>query len=1076
MEVLRKKRSQMKRSMTRIYNFVNSHNATHDEIKVRIVELDNVYSKYKDLQDELDILCETEAETNIENEYRDQIEDMFFAIKAIWSSQSQANLDNTVVEGASASTPNIMHDLSTSIQAIVQQKSTTTSILECVSATLSSVTNMQSNNGHSELRIPPIQIPDFDGDLCNWLRFRDLFKAMVHSKTNLSNVEKLEYLQTKLKGEASSIIKHLQPSNDNYAIAWNLILENYDRPDLIEKQYFDLLFRQKSLKNATYTEFRKFYNNTVEVYNALKVVNASINSWDSILLYHIEDKLDSETIILWRREKKDNEPQTFSQLLRFLKIRLLELEETQPSPSTRQRPIKAISATTQSCPLCGDNHLLYNCSQFKALNVNERIKVIRTSGSCRTCNLRHNTLLHIDTPQPQGRQNMNNASVSINSNQRIQQQTTFLPTALIMVRDKDNVWQSCRALIDSGAQSTLVSEACVQRLHLNRTNDKTLIYGVGDSNTNYTRGRVQLEIFAPGTKGTIIVQTYCLSNLTHYLPSHTVDNNDLQFFNNLHLGDPEYFKKNKIDIIIGADVFAHCILEGKVTYPSGSPIALNTIFGWIIMGNVNEVQQSTFVAHIYSDLDMQLQKFWDTEDCQHPTKHLSQEEEMAERHYTENVERQEDGKYMVRLPFKSSPVELGESKCSALKRLESMERRFARNPELKEEFHKFMEEYERLEHMQLAPNGEKQAYYMPHHAVLKPSSTTTKLRVVFDASCKTSNNLSLNDQLLVGPTVQNDLYTILLKFRKFEIGFTADIENMYRQVTIHPADRQFQTILWRNSPDEATRKYQLTTVTYGTSAAPFLATRTLQQVAIDNSTEYPTESHEIINNFYVDDYMSSSPDLESANSLRITLCSILSKSGFNLRKRSSNSQQFRENIEPVDRAFSSDTIIDCSETVKTLGLLWNTTTDCFQYSVSLMESSDKITKRHVLSEISKIYDPIGWLAPMVIRHKIFMQKLWLKGINWDQELPNELKNEWLRLKQNIHQIKELQIPRWLQLSPGDQVELHGFSDSSELAYAAAIYIHVTKQDGSTATSLLTAKTRVANHTTPFGAMWSSAYG
>ncbi|XP_065354766.1 uncharacterized protein LOC135949205 [Calliphora vicina] len=422
MEVLRKKRSQMKRSVTRIYNFVNSHNATHDEIKVRIVELDNVYSKYKDLQDELDILCETDAETNIENEYRDQIEDMFFAIKAIWSSQSQANLDNTVVEGASASTPNIMHDLSTSIQAIVQQQSTTTSILECVSATLSSVTNMQSNNGHSELRIPPIQIPDFDGDLCNWLRFRDLFKAMVHSKTNLSNVEKLEYLQTKLKGEASSIIKHLQPSNENYAIAWNLILENYDRPDLIEKQYFDLLFRQKSLKNATYTEFRKFYNNTVEVYNALKVVNASINSWDSILLYHIEDKLDFETIILWRREKKDNESQTFSQLLRFLKIRLLELEETQPSPSTRQRPIKAMAATTQSCPLCGDNHLLYNCPQFKALNVNERIKVIRTnklcfnclkgdhfsndckSGSCRTCNLRHNTLLHIDTPQPQGRQ------------------------------------------------------------------------------------------------------------------------------------------------------------------------------------------------------------------------------------------------------------------------------------------------------------------------------------------------------------------------------------------------------------------------------------------------------------------------------------------------------------------------------------------------------------------------------------------------------------------------------------------------------------------------------------------------
>ena len=117
-----------------------------------------------------------------------------------------------------------------------------------------------------------------------------------------------------------------------------------------------------------------------------------------------------------------------------------------------------------------------------------------------------------------------------------------------------------------------------------------------------------------------------------------------------------------------------------------------------------------------------------------------------------------------------------------MRRLESMERRFVKNDDLKVEFHKFMTEYIHLNPMEITPNeAERQAYYMPHHAVLQPSSTTTKLRVVFNTSCKSSNT-SLNDHLLVEPIVQNDLYSILLNFRKHRIGFAADIEEMYRQV------------------------------------------------------------------------------------------------------------------------------------------------------------------------------------------------------------------------------------------------------------------------------------------------------
>lgn len=1092
MEQLKKKRTQIKRTITKIYNFINSQHASYNDTKVRIVEIDKTYEKYKDVQDEIDILSVTEDEIQKENNYRDEIEEMYFSIKSVWAAQSQDNLENTIVEGATASSPN-NNDLT--IQAIVQQQSTTTSLLETMSATLSTVANLQTNahstnSSHSELRLPSIQLPDFDGDLSNWVRFRDLFIALVDSKENLSHVEKLEYLRTKLKGEASTIVKHLNPTNDNYKIAWDLIKANYDKPDVIQRKYFEILFDQKSVKSGTSVEFRQFYNNTVECYNALKVMNNSIDSWDCVLLYLIEKKLDQDTLTLWHRQQKDDEPQTFPQFLKFLSKRAIELENihktSHQSRHSGRDKVVTMAYTTQTCPLCNGDHFLYSCQQFKSLVINERRELVRAnklcfnclkdkhfskdckSGSCKICSLKHNTLLHIGGHMSESVNNLPSSdlqevpsSISINSSTENAHQTTLLPTAIIMVRDKNNSLQPCRALIDSGAQSTLISEACAQRLKLDRSHDNTLLYGVGGDHPTYTKGKIQLEIYAKNVKKTIFVKTYCLSNLTQYLPTQTINSQKLNYFKNLELADPAYNKKNRIDIIIGADVFAHCISEGRRSHPSGSPIAVNTIFGWIVIGNVNvQTEHSTFIAHIHSGLDVQLQKFWETEECNIQTKFLSPEEEKAEQHFRKNVQRQQDGRYMVRLPFKTDTIEIGESKSAAMRRLESMERKFKGNLDLKVEFHKFMDEYIDLNHMEISPQGTKKGYFMPHHAVLKPSSTTTKLRVVFDASCKSSNDSSLNDHLLVGPTVQNDLFTILLKFRKFQIGFTADVEKMYRQVLIHPEDRSYQRILWRRTPDESPEAYQLRTVTYGTAAAPFLATRALQQTAFDNCDEYPNETDEIINNFYVDDYMSCAPDIESANSLRLTITSILSRSGFNLRKWSSNSQQFREGISPEAKACASETIIDSSDTVKTLGLLWNTTTDCFQYSVYFQESSEEITKRRILSDISKIFDPIGWLSPVVITLKIFMQKLWLKGIDWDQNLPNDLKNEWLQLKKNIEHIEDLQIPRWCNFNIGDHIELHGYSDSSELAYAAAIYIRIIRPDGSTSTCLLTAKTRV----------------
>lgn len=139
-------------------------------------------------------------------------------------------------------------------------------------------------------------------------------------------------------------------------------------------------------------------------------------------------------------------------------------------------------------------------------------------------------------------------------------------------------------------------------------------------------------------------------------------------------------------------------------------------------------------------------------------------------------------------------------------------------------------------------NGARENNYLPHHAVIKENSTTTKLRVVFDASRQTSNGKSLNDNLWTGTALQQDITSVLLKWRKHRLVVVADIEKMYRQIWVRKKDRNMQCVVWRNSPTESIKDYALNTITYGTNCAPYLAIRTLHQIARDGKVSHPIGS------------------------------------------------------------------------------------------------------------------------------------------------------------------------------------------------------------------------------------------
>ena len=161
-----------------------------------------------------------------------------------------------------------------------------------------------------------------------------------------------------------------------------------------------------------------------------------------------------------------------------------------------------------------------------------------------------------------------------------------------------------------------------------------------------------------------------------------------------------------------------------------------------------------------------------------------------------------------------------------------------------EEFHDVMEEYLKLGHAELVPVADLQkpdyeSFYLPMHVVLKESSTTTKVRAVFDASAKSSSGFSLNDTLLVGPTVHSSLVDVLLRFRHHRYALTTDVSKMYRAIKLTQSDRDYHRFVWRRNHTESLMDYRMTRLTFGVSASSFEANMAVKQNAMDFALQYP---------------------------------------------------------------------------------------------------------------------------------------------------------------------------------------------------------------------------------------------
>ncbi|XP_075990113.1 uncharacterized protein LOC142985752 [Anticarsia gemmatalis] len=311
-----------------------------------------------------------------------------------------------------------------------------------------------------------------------------------------------------------------------------------------------------------------------------------------------------------------------------------------------------------------------------------------------------------------------------------------------------------------------------------------------------------------------------------------------------------------------------------------------------------------------------------------------------------------------------------------------------------------------------------------------------------------------------GPNLQKDIQALILKWRTYRYAFTADIEKMYRFLWIADEQKSLQKIIWRNSPTDQLSEYALCTVTYGTKSAPWLAMRTLQQLATDHGHLYSEAANLLRHDFYVDDLISRNNCLETAKKLQIDLIKLLKCGGMNLRKWSSNATELLEQL-TEDQISQTKFDFKQDDSMKTLGLGWNPKSDIFTFSWNLKPNSKKIlTKRALLSEISQLYDPLGWFSRVTVKAKLIFQRVWTKKLAWDEALPKDIQDEWLKTKDQLEELRIVKISRWIG-SIQNNIELLAFSDASEKAYSSVIYTRTINQHGQPVVSLLVAKTRVA---------------
>ncbi|KAF0754056.1 Uncharacterized protein FWK35_00018224 [Aphis craccivora] len=919
------------------------------------------------------------------------------------------------------------------------------------------------------MRLPEIPLPQFSGNLADWPVFRDRFVALVDSRSNISNIEKFYYLVSCLELEASEVIKGITVSNDTYSLAWKALVERFDKPRKLASFILDTILSAPIIQQESASSLSKFLNifdENVGIFESLEIPDLG-----DFLMFSIAFRsLPVSSRRLFEMTNSEEYPKA-QELFKFVKNRIQVLElaggtpsssgskqgHLRPPPNSKKewkndRKISTSLVATQStstpssksvkCPSCDGSHQLSNCPAINTSRTNARKDVL-------------------------------NANVVT---------TCFFIRMLKQVKDlqlssRPSDLQPVRALLDSGSQTSIIRESCLDRLGLRRSKWTASLTGLSGQSVPKVLGKAKLEIRSCYEPVPVItVRAWVLPTITADLPSQQLNVGVREGCSRLKLADPSFDTPAPVELLLGADVFPQVWFGEQCSLGRGLPTAYSSVFGWVLIGPVSQDVSSNahcLLTTFNPSIESLMERFWEVEEPDEAPPQFTDEGCCEAKFKAESII-DETGRYSVPLPFMQDvplPIFNGMKRIAA-KRFEHLERKLEQNEKLGVAYREFMAEYEALGHMTIAQSPGR--YVIPHHAVWKQGIIHNKLRVEFDASARCDSGQSLNDALYVGPKLQRDIVDVLLGFRLYRFAFSSDICKMYRQILVNAEYRQYQHILWRASPIDALKEYALNTVTYGVNSAPFLALRVLHDIADRCDTSLTAVQMALRLQTYMDDICTGAETLDEALRLQQDLVKTLMSYGFELKKWSSNTPALLEGIPKIDRASDSLSFGDEKSTVQVLGLSWRLEEDSLGYDFS--EIKFTYTKRGVLSVVARIFDPLGFLSPVVLFAKHLMQLIWASGIAWDDKLPPEIEEVWSQFVAELPSLSSVRVPRFAGTQRGSTYTLCGFCDASVRGYAAIVYLHVVLPSNQIVIRLLGGKTKLAPHdSSKIGIVWRRTF-
>ncbi|XP_018407674.1 PREDICTED: uncharacterized protein LOC108783572 [Cyphomyrmex costatus] len=811
----------------------------------------------------------------------------------------------------------------------IQQRAQLLNLERTLSVAASDTEVKPANSDMISLRntLPRIPLPQFSGKFEDWPAYRDLFESLVITEPSLSNIKRFQYLKSSVKGDAEQLIISFPTTSENFDRAWTTLTHHYENKRLLLRSYLSAFTSLGRMKHDSVADLRRIFNRMITTVGALEGIGRPITNCTDLFVHLIVELLDYRTKQEWEKLfTKKSDPPSYEQLRDFLEDQVLKQGVLRPKASqgssgkssekitgslrTQQQP-KRGAESSRNCPICNLEHYIMICEHYKSRTPQERKEIVNThrlcmnclgrhkltecpsTKHCGKCTARHHTTLHepfVDATT------ISAVAIHVADRPTIECTPVLLATARVLVTDSSGALQTVRALVDPGSETCLVAESLAQRLRLPRTPTAVAIYGVGGQQTGVLRARVSLSLTSRVTAVSMKISALVFPRITDY--GGVADRRSCAWahLQGLELADPEFYNQDPVELLLGADVYAYIALSGIRKGGSFEPIAQNTQLGWVLLGAAG-VSNACSIGSVTSlccspadELNSLVRRFWEQEELPQASAPWSLEDPECKEHFQQTHTRDSTGRYQVRLPVRSSLVDLSATRRMAVRMLAVMERRFIREPTFRDRYCNFMREYLSLGHMSFAvplPSDEVRVCFLPHHGVLKGTGSVEKIRVVFNGSAKILEGNSLNDSLLPGPNLLPALLSdVISRWRCHRFVVSTDIEKMYRQIRVHPEDRNLQRILWTENGQPL--EFRLNTVTYGLACTPYLAIRVLRQLADDDGKEFPLAAEALRRDTYVDDILSGAASLTEARTLTDQLVKLCMAGGFPLRKWSAN--------------------------------------------------------------------------------------------------------------------------------------------------------------------------------------------